>query len=74
MIEGIFDVYNIADVKSCTGTRRKKSKILKILLMKGETACADFFRGVEENLKRTDLIQKMEKNSNDRIRRGNVYV
>ncbi|XP_052678854.1 uncharacterized protein LOC128159711 isoform X2 [Crassostrea angulata] len=70
MIEHIFDECNIADVKCCTGTRRKKSKILKILLMRGESDCEEFFRVVDEDLKRKDLIQKMKKNSDDRIRRG----
>lgn len=74
MIEHIFDECNIADVKCCTGTRRKKSKILKILLMRGESDCEEFFRVVDEDLKRKDLIQKMKKNSDDRIRRGNVNV
>lgn len=73
IIEHIFDDSNIADVKRCTGTRRKKSKILKILLMKGETACLEFFRVLGEDLKKNDLIQRMEENSNDRIRRGNIF-
>lgn len=72
IIEHIFDDSNIADVQSCTGTRRKKSKILKILLLKGETACVEFFRVVEKDLKRKDLIQKMKKRSDDRIERGDV--
>lgn len=72
LIEPIFENPNIADVQRCTGTRRKKSKILKILLLKGETACVEFFRVVEEDLKRKDLIQKMKERSDDRIRRGNV--
>lgn len=72
LIEHIFEYFNIADVQRCTGTRRKKSKILKILLLKGETACVEFCRVVEEDLKRKDLIQKMKERSDDRIKRGNV--
>lgn len=72
IIEHIFDDSNIADVTRCTGTRRKTSKILKILLMKGETACVEFFRVVEEDLKRKDLIKKMKQKRDDRIKRGNV--
>lgn len=72
IIEHIFDDSNIADVKRCSGTRRKKSKILKILLLKGETACLEFFRVLGEDLQKPALIQRMKENSNDRIRRGNV--
>lgn len=40
--------------------------------MKGETACVEFFRVVEEDLKRKDLLQTMKERSDDRIKRGNV--
>lgn len=70
LIEPIFEYPDIADVQRCTGTRRKKSKILKILLLKGETACVEFFRVVEEDLKRKDLLQTMKERSDDRIKRG----
>lgn len=36
--------------------RCKKLKILKIFLLKGEIVCVEFFRVVEEDLKRKDLL------------------
>lgn len=61
---------NLSDISSCTGRRRQLSKLLKIILMKGRSACMGLFRVLEVELKRTDLIQKMKCRSTDIEKRG----
>lgn len=70
IMKHVFDYSNISDIESCNGTYRRKSKLLKILLMKGEDACERLISTIKENLKRQDLIHKMKRKSNDVIARG----
>lgn len=66
----VLNVSNLSDISSCTGRRRQLSKLLKIILMEGRSACMGLFRVLEVELKRTDLIQKMKCRSTDIEKRG----
>lgn len=68
----MLDESNLSDIQSTTGVRRKKSKLLKIIIMKGTPACEELFKAIEIYLKRRDLIQKMKSRSDEILRRGNV--
>lgn len=69
-MEHILDESNISDIECCFGARRQKSKLLKILLMKGDSACLELLRVVEVELKRVDLLQTMKKRSANIKERG----
>lgn len=73
IMEHVLDQSNISDIESCSGTRRQKSKLLKILLMKGELACKELFGAVKVDLKREDLIQIMTSRSAEINERGKHY-
>lgn len=72
LLEHILDPSNISDIEVCFGTICKKSKLLKIILMKGNYACEELFHVLKSVLKREDLIQRMIKKSADIMRRGNA--
>lgn len=72
LLEHILDPSNISDIEVCGGSIRKKSKLLKIILMKGNHACTELFHVLKSVLKREDLIQLMIKKSADITRRGNA--
>lgn len=73
-MEHELDSTNISDIESCKNAVRKISKLLKILLIRGKPACKEFFRVIEVDLKREDLIQKMKYKSAEIKRRGNNCV
>lgn len=73
-MEHELDPTNISDIESCKGAVRKISKLLKILLIRGKSACKEFFRVMEVDLKREDLIQKMKYKSAEIKRRGNNCI
>lgn len=78
-MEHFLDQSNISDIESCSGAIRKNSKLLKILLMKGESTCEEFLRVLEVDLKKEDLVKTMKKNSEvkkraGKIRFGNIQV
>lgn len=64
---------DIADINSCEkyGKIRHKSKLLKILLTKGNSACLELFRVIAVDLKREDLIETMKLRSIEKVNRGN---
>lgn len=68
----MLDKSNLSDIQSTTGVRRQKSKLLKILIMKGTSACEELFKAIEIYLNRKDLIQKMKSRSDEILQRGNV--
>lgn len=68
----MLDESNLSDIESTTGVRRKKSKLLKILIMKGTSACKELFEAIEIYLKRKDLIQKMKSRRDAILQRGNI--
>lgn len=70
----MLDKSNISDIECCTGIRRQKSKLLKILLMKGKLACKELFRVVEVDLKKKELVQQMAKKSADMKTRGSSDI
>lgn len=63
---------NKCTISHCNGKTRRISKLLKILLMKGENPCRDLFRVLKEDLKREELILKMKDRHAEKIRRGNI--
>nr|XP_034318199.1 sacsin-like isoform X8 [Crassostrea gigas] len=70
LMEHELDPTNISDIESCKSAVRKISKLLKILLIRGKPACKEFFRVMEVDLKREDLIQKMKYKSEEIKQRG----
>lgn len=74
MVESVLDDSDISDINGCDYVIRQKSKLIKIILKKGENACNTLLKAIDEQLKRDDLIIKM-RSKNDYIqRRGNVHV
>lgn len=71
MMEHVLSKSEISDIEHCSNTFRKKSKLLKILILNGQHGCEQLFEAIESNLRRNSLIQKMINKSEDIIRRGN---
>lgn len=69
-MEHVLNRSNISDIEHCNGKIRQKSKLLKILLMKGCSACKELFRAIEIDLKRKDLITTMEIKTAEKEKRG----
>ncbi|XP_062571659.1 uncharacterized protein LOC134233692 [Saccostrea cucullata] len=67
---GFLDQTNISEINSFTSARKQKSKLLKVLLMKGKPACKEIFRVVEVELNRMDLVTKMREKSAELKKRG----
>lgn len=70
IMEHLLDESNISDIEHCIGNIRQKSKLLKILLMKGNPACMELFRAIKVDLKRNDLIKTMKNKSAEKVNRG----
>lgn len=70
MMEHVLSVSDISCIQCCSGSVRQKSKMLKILIMKGEHACKKLFETIEFDLGRKDLTLKMTKKSHDLKMRG----
>lgn len=68
----MLDESNLSDIQSVDGVRRKKSKLLKIIIMKGTSACKELFKAIEIYLKRKDLIQTMKSRRDAILQRGNI--
>lgn len=62
---------DLSDIKCCKGTLRQISKLIKILLIKRNSACEQFLKAIPVYLKRNDVIPKMTKRSADIRSRGN---
>lgn len=71
-MEHILDKSNISGIEYRFGARRQKSNLLKLLLMKGNSACTELLRVVEVGLKRLDLLQTMIERSANIKERGIV--
>lgn len=72
IMDHLFDKTNLYDIDHCKGKIRRKSKLLKILLMKGNPACMELFNVIADaNVKRKDLIIKMETRNDEMESRGN---
>lgn len=74
MVESVLDDSDISDITGCDHVIRQKSKLIKIILKKGENACNTLLRAIHEQLKRDDLIRKMISKNDYIQRRGNVHV
>lgn len=72
IMKHVLDFSNISDIDSCNGSFRQKSKLLKIILMKGEPACKKLVDAIRYVLKREDLIQTMESRHNAVLNRGKI--
>lgn len=70
VMDHLFDKTNHYDIDHCQGKIRKKSKLLKILLMKGNPACKELLKVVGAKFKREELIPIMKKRSADKNTRG----
>lgn len=71
MMDHVLDRSNKSDIDRCGGPIRQKSKLIKIILMKGMSTCNDFVTAIDLQLKRKDLVQQMERHNDDVRRRGN---
>lgn len=73
LLKNLLDESNVSDIQRCSGTIRQKAKLLKILILKGQDACKQFFDEIksETGMDREDLIEKMIKKNTDVISRGN---
>lgn len=71
MLEQILDRSNISDIDKSGGSTRQKSKLIKIILMKGMPTCKDFVTTIQVQFEREDLVQQMEEHNADVTRRGN---
>lgn len=69
-MEHLFDKTNEYEIDHCPGKIRKKSKLLKIILMKGNHACKELFKVIEAKLEREELIPEIKKRSADKTTRG----
>lgn len=70
IMKQVLDISNISDIESCNGAFRQKSKLLKILLMKGQHACEKLISAIKYILNREDLVLNMESKSKSVINRG----
>ena len=61
---------NISDIHCTSNATRQKSKLLKILIMKGEPPCQKLVRVIKEDLKNEKLINIMKKRSKYLKNRG----
>lgn len=71
MMEHILTESDVSDIQRCSSTIRQISKLIKILISKGQNSCEELSGTIEFGLNREDLIQKMIRKSNDIVRRGN---
>lgn len=71
MLKNVLDHSNISDIDRCGGPFLQKSKLIKIILMKGVLTCKNFVTAIELQLKRTDLVQQMKRHYDDVRGRGN---
>lgn len=71
MMEHVLTESDVSDIQRCSSTIRQISKLIKILISKGQHSCEEFSGTIEFGLKREDLIKKMIKKSDDVVRRGN---
>lgn len=71
MLKHVLSHSNISDIDRCGGVFRQKSKLIKIVLMKGMSTCEEFLKSIELILKRRDLVQQMKNYSDAVTKRGN---
>ncbi|XP_078324280.1 uncharacterized protein LOC111123198 isoform X2 [Crassostrea virginica] len=67
---GFLDQTNISDIEDQVGATCQKSKLLKILIMKGKLPCKELFRVMEVDLERGNLIEEMKTKSAHLRKRG----
>lgn len=70
MVEWLLDDSDISDINGCDHATRQKSKLIKIILRKGEYACRKFLKAIHKQLNREDLIRKMKNKSEYIKKRG----
>lgn len=61
---------DVSDIDRCRNWFRKISKLMKILISKGDRSCEKLFLAIEWTEKRKDLIEKMITKSDYLVRRG----
>lgn len=70
MLKDMLDRSNISDIDRCGGPIRQKSKLIKIILMKGKLTCENFVKAIKEQFERAPLVQRMERHNDDVGGRG----
>lgn len=71
MMDHVLDRSNKSDIDRCGGPIRQKSKLIKIILMKGKFTCKNFVTAIKEQFERADLVQRMKRHNDDVGGRGN---
>lgn len=69
-VYGFLSTANISDIECISNATRQKSKLLKILIMKGELPCQKLFKVIKEDLKNEKLINIMKMRSEYLKNRG----
>lgn len=69
-MEFVLTESDVSDINRCRNRFRKISKLMKILISKGDRSCKELFWAIEWREKRKDLIEKMITRSDYLVRRG----
>lgn len=73
-MEYVLTKSDVSDINRCSNRFRKISKLMKILISKGQTICREFFWAIEWIEEKEDLREKMKNKSDYLVRRGNTIV
>ena len=68
---GYLDAVNLSDILHQASSRRKKSKLLKILMIKGEEPCFELLNVLEDDHRNVDLLCDIKKRCAYMKQRGN---
>ena len=68
---GYLDADNLSDILHQASSRRQKSKLLKILMIKGEEPCFELLNVLENDHRNAKLLSNMEKRCEYMKKRGN---
>lgn len=68
-----FDVFDHLDIEGCPNNMRKTSKLLKIILRKGEYPCRNLLHKITQDLNRKDMISRMKEKSSQLKIRGTKF-
>lgn len=69
-MEHVLTESDVSDIDHCSNRFRKISKLMKILISKGDMSCKELFGAIAWRDKRKDLIEKMITRSDYLVRRG----
>lgn len=69
-MEHVLTESDVSDIDHCSNRFRKISKLMKILISKGDRSCKELFGAIAWRDERKDLIEKMITRSDYLVRRG----